>query len=158
MKMRESIYLFKEGFRPIWEDRRNLHGGSWTFRIPKNQGRVVWEQVQMLAIGESFEGALEEGMCNPRRPVGITERHTRLTWLLTRRRPTLRRRPLHSLHLPPDYRLAPRLLQEEVRRRHLTLPPRGPSRRRASPAGQLFLQEALGSRWIQGPAGAAGCA
>lgn len=61
MKMRESIYLFKEGFKPVWEDRRNLHGGSWTFRIPKNQGRVVWEQVQMLAIGESFEGALEEG-------------------------------------------------------------------------------------------------
>lgn len=59
--MRESIYLFKEGFKPIWEDRRNLNGGSWTFRIPKNHGRVVWEQVQMLAIGEGFEAALEEG-------------------------------------------------------------------------------------------------
>ena len=61
MKMRESLYLFKSGFRPVWEDRRNLNGGSWTFRVPKNHGRAVWEQVQMLAIGEAFEEALDEG-------------------------------------------------------------------------------------------------
>lgn len=79
MKMRESIYLFKEGFRPIWEDRRNLHGGSWTFRIPKNQGRVVWEQVQMLAIGESFEGALEDGQFVPSISAIIPTKVTDLT-------------------------------------------------------------------------------
>lgn len=53
MKMRESIYLFKSGFKPIWEDRRNINGGSWTFRVPKNMGPDMWTRVQMLAIGDS---------------------------------------------------------------------------------------------------------
>ena len=38
IKMRESIYLFKQGFKPIWEDRRNIMGGSWTFRVSKAHG------------------------------------------------------------------------------------------------------------------------
>ncbi|PKS05261.1 hypothetical protein jhhlp_008632 [Lomentospora prolificans] len=59
IKMRESIYLFKQGFRPIWEDRRNINGGSWTFRVPKNIGPDVWTRVQLLAIGEKFESALD---------------------------------------------------------------------------------------------------
>lgn len=61
--MRESIYLFKSGFRPVWEDRRNINGGSWTFRVPRAQGPDVWTKVQLLAIGEQLEGALDESEC-----------------------------------------------------------------------------------------------
>ncbi|OAA60438.1 translation initiation factor [Niveomyces insectorum RCEF 264] len=61
IKMRESLYLFKAGFRPVWEDRRNIHGGSWTFRVPKSNGPDVWTRVQLLAIGEKLQGVLEEG-------------------------------------------------------------------------------------------------
>ncbi|EHA55315.1 hypothetical protein MCOR27_004766 [Pyricularia oryzae] len=61
IKMRESIYLFKKGFKPIWEDRRNIHGGSWTFRVPKNIGPDVWKLVQLVAIGEELQDALETG-------------------------------------------------------------------------------------------------
>ncbi|KAL2887436.1 eukaryotic initiation factor 4E [Ceratocystis lukuohia] len=61
IKMRESIYLFKQGFKPIWEDRRNIHGGSWTFRVPKSQSIDIWTRVQLLAIGEKLESVLEEG-------------------------------------------------------------------------------------------------
>lgn len=61
IKMRESIYLFKSGFKPIWEDRRNINGGSWTFRVPKSQGPEVWTHVQLLAIGEQLQSVLEEG-------------------------------------------------------------------------------------------------
>jgi hypothetical protein len=61
IKMRESIYLFKAGFRPVWEDRRNINGGSWTFRVPKNTGPDVWTRVQLLAIGEKLQSVLEEG-------------------------------------------------------------------------------------------------
>ncbi|KAG9255322.1 translation initiation factor eIF 4e-like domain-containing protein [Emericellopsis atlantica] len=60
IKMRESIYLFKSGFRPVWEDRRNLNGGSWTFRVPKASGPDVWTRVQLLAIGEVLEAALDK--------------------------------------------------------------------------------------------------
>jgi hypothetical protein len=61
IKMRESIYLFKAGFRPVWEDRRNVLGGSWTFRVPKSIGPDVWTRVQLLAIGEELQSVLEEG-------------------------------------------------------------------------------------------------
>ncbi|KJZ80548.1 hypothetical protein HIM_00398 [Hirsutella minnesotensis 3608] len=61
IKMRESIYLFKSGFRPIWEDRRNINGGSWTFRVPKSAGPDVWTRVQLLAIGEKLQAALDPG-------------------------------------------------------------------------------------------------
>lgn len=61
IKMRESIYLFKSGFRPVWEDRRNVLGGSWTFRVPKSIGPDVWTRVQLLAIGEKLQSVLDEG-------------------------------------------------------------------------------------------------
>lgn len=61
IKTRESIYLFKQGFRPVWEDRRNISGGAWTFRVPKAIGPDVWTRVQLMAIGESLQGVLEEG-------------------------------------------------------------------------------------------------
>ncbi|EON99167.1 putative translation initiation factor 4e protein [Phaeoacremonium minimum UCRPA7] len=61
IKMRESIYLFKQGFKPIWEDRRNINGGSWTFRVPKSTGPDFWTRVQLLAIGEQLQSALAEG-------------------------------------------------------------------------------------------------
>ena len=65
IKMRESIYLFKSGFKPIWEDRRNVLGGSWTFRVPKSTGPDVWTRVQLLAVGEKLQSVLEEGLSHP---------------------------------------------------------------------------------------------
>jgi len=62
IKMRESIYLFKQGFKPVWEDRRNVNGGSWTFRVPKAQGPDFWTRVQLMAIGEKLQGCLDTGM------------------------------------------------------------------------------------------------
>ncbi|KFX99981.1 hypothetical protein V495_05932 [Pseudogymnoascus sp. VKM F-4514 (FW-929)] len=61
IKMRESIYLFKQGFQPIWEDRRNINGGSWTFRVPKASGPDFWTRVQLMAIGEKLQGCLDTG-------------------------------------------------------------------------------------------------
>jgi hypothetical protein len=64
IKMRESIYLFKAGFKPIWEDRRNINGGSWTFRVNKAIGPDVWTRIQLLAIGEKLQSVLDEGECS----------------------------------------------------------------------------------------------
>lgn len=61
IKMRESLYLFKSGFKPIWEDRRNIQGGSWTFRVPKSVGPDFWTRIQLMAIGETLQEALAEG-------------------------------------------------------------------------------------------------
>lgn len=59
--MRESLYLFKSGFKPVWEDRRNILGGSWTFRVGKSIGPDFWTRVQLMAVGEQLQAALEEG-------------------------------------------------------------------------------------------------
>ncbi|KAK0101300.1 hypothetical protein ONS95_006477 [Cadophora gregata] len=61
IKMRESIYLFKQGFQPVWEDRRNIDGGSWTFRVPKANGPDFWTRVQLMAIGEKLQSCLDTG-------------------------------------------------------------------------------------------------
>lgn len=61
IKMRESIYFFKTGFKPIWEDRRNILGGSWTFRVPKSAGPDFWTRIQLMAISEQLEGVLDKG-------------------------------------------------------------------------------------------------
>jgi hypothetical protein len=61
IKMRESIYLFKQGFKPVWEDRRNINGGSWTFRVPKVNGPDFWTRLQLMAIGEKLQGCLDTG-------------------------------------------------------------------------------------------------
>lgn len=72
--MRESLYLFKSGFKPIWEDRRNINGGSWTFRVPKAIGPDVWTRIQLLAIGEKLESVIDEGAClNPRSALDISQ-------------------------------------------------------------------------------------
>lgn len=109
IKMRESIYLFKAGFKPIWEDRRNILGGSWTFRVPKSLGPAVWTRVQLLAIGEKLQSVLDDGMA-PLPPPSL-----RLSGSNSPpRRPDLRRRPLGPLQLAPHLHLAPRLVHEEV--------------------------------------------
>lgn len=74
IKMRESIYLFKAGFKPIWEDRRNILGGSWTFRVPKSLGPDVWTRVQLLAIGEKLQSVLDDGMRAPPSPLASSVR------------------------------------------------------------------------------------
>ncbi|KOS18537.1 Eukaryotic translation initiation factor 4E type 3 [Escovopsis weberi] len=58
MRMRDAIYLFKSGFRPVWEDRRNILGGSWTFRVSKDVGPAFWTRIQLLAIGETLQDAI----------------------------------------------------------------------------------------------------
>lgn len=70
--MRESLYLFKSGFKPIWEDRRNANGGSWTIRVSKEKGEEVWNQIQALAIGELFQSAMGDGKLSYRkRKIGV---------------------------------------------------------------------------------------
>jgi hypothetical protein len=105
IKMRESIYLFKSGFKPIWEDRRNVLGGSWTFRVPKTNGPDVWTRVQLLAVGEKLQSVLEDGALPvPPRFIFIP---SRLLTFLPKRRPNLWRRPLSPLQRAPHLHLAP---------------------------------------------------
>lgn len=59
LKMKDSVHFFKRGIKPVWEDSRNINGGSWTFRIPKDKSEQFWKEALMLAIGEQFTGNLQ---------------------------------------------------------------------------------------------------
>jgi Translation initiation factor 4E (eIF-4E) len=103
IKMRESIYLFKAGFRPVWEDRRNVLGGAWTFRVPKSIGPDVWTRVQLLAVGEKLQSVLEEGRFRADTLALMIQEAN----LATLRRPNLRSWSVSALQFPPDLHLAP---------------------------------------------------
>jgi hypothetical protein len=58
MPLRDSVHLFKKGVKPLWEDPRNVKGGAWTFRVPKEQAPDFWKHVCLLAIGENLQEAV----------------------------------------------------------------------------------------------------
>lgn len=59
LPLRDSVHLFHKGVKPIWEDPRNVKGGSWTFRVPKAQAAEFWKELCMMAIGEKLQAAIE---------------------------------------------------------------------------------------------------
>jgi len=61
LQLRDSLHLFKKGVKPVWEDKRNVNGGAWTFRIPKAQSYEFWKEVLMMTIGEILQEVVERG-------------------------------------------------------------------------------------------------
>lgn len=59
LKMKDSVHFFKRGVKPVWEDPRNVKGGAWTFRVPKDKSDQTWKEILMLAIGEQFADIIE---------------------------------------------------------------------------------------------------
>ena len=59
LKMKDSVHFFKRGVKPVWEDPRNLKGGAWTFRVPKDKSEQTWKEVLLLAVGEQFADIIQ---------------------------------------------------------------------------------------------------
>lgn len=137
--VRESLYLFKSGFRPVWEDRRNILGGSWTFRFPKSMGPDVWTRVQLLAIGEKLQSVLDEGMSL----LQLSEPSLQALTIVFCRGPALWCWTFSPLQLPPHHRLASRRLQEELSREHCQVHHGRPPPGDAPQARRLLLQAPL---------------
>lgn len=65
LQLKDSVHFFKRGVKPVWEDPRNVKGGSWTFRVPKAQAEQFWKEVLMMAVGEQFADVIQPGMPTP---------------------------------------------------------------------------------------------
>jgi len=51
-----SYHLMKKGIRPIWEDKANVNGGSFTFRISSaDTYDEIWTTVSLNAIAGQFD-------------------------------------------------------------------------------------------------------
>lgn len=65
LRQRDSFHLFKRTVKPVWEDPRNVNGGSWTFRVPKDKSTEFWMMVQVMAVGEAFDDVIDAGPSKP---------------------------------------------------------------------------------------------
>ena len=65
LEMKDSVHFFKRGVKPVWEDRRNVKGGCWTFRVGKSNSKEFWKEVLMLAVGEQFADVIQPGKLAP---------------------------------------------------------------------------------------------
>jgi len=61
LEMKDSVHFFKRGVKPAWEDRRNVKGGCWTFRVGKSHSKEFWKEVLLLAVGEQFSDVIQPG-------------------------------------------------------------------------------------------------
>ena len=59
LRMKDAVHFFKRGVRPVWEDPRNVHGGSWTFRVQKYKSEAMWRELLLLAVGEQFADVIQ---------------------------------------------------------------------------------------------------
>lgn len=59
LKLRDTIHLFHQGVKPLWEDPRNAKGGAYYFRISKEQATQFWHEICLLAVGDVLQGAVE---------------------------------------------------------------------------------------------------
>ncbi|KAL2048298.1 hypothetical protein N7G274_000209 [Stereocaulon virgatum] len=58
---KDSVHFFKRGVKPVWEDLRNVNGGSWTFRVPREKTDQFWKELLVLAVGEEFFDVVQKG-------------------------------------------------------------------------------------------------
>ncbi|KAK9711013.1 hypothetical protein K7432_008097 [Basidiobolus ranarum] len=65
LQNRNSLHFMKKGIKPIWEDPKNEYGGSYCFRVKKEDSTLVWRELLMLIIGEQFEETIlgEDEIC-----------------------------------------------------------------------------------------------
>lgn len=48
------FFLMRDGISPIWEDKQNINGGTFSFKIGKKVIIQAWTEISMAIIGESI--------------------------------------------------------------------------------------------------------
>ena len=99
LQMKDSVHFFKRGVKPVWEDPRNVKGGAWTFRVPKDKSEETWKEILLLAVGEQFADVIQ-----PSKP-SLSSANKPLT--ASHRRRPLRHLPFGTLQQQPHHDLEP---------------------------------------------------
>ncbi len=76
LRMKDAVHFFKRGVLPVWEDPRNVRGGGWTFRVPKDKSPETWKEILLLAVGEAFADVIQPSTFYPiSHPSSLTPRN-----------------------------------------------------------------------------------
>ena len=46
------IFIMRDGINPLWEDKNNVNGGSFSFKINNDIVSELWKEIVYLLIGE----------------------------------------------------------------------------------------------------------
>jgi hypothetical protein len=46
------FFLMKNNIKPMWEDKKNVDGGCWSFRVTKKDVPRTWQELVMSTVGE----------------------------------------------------------------------------------------------------------
>ena len=55
-----DYHFFKQGIRPVWEDKENRNGGKWIVRLKKGVSTRYWEDLLLAIVGDQFSEAGED--------------------------------------------------------------------------------------------------
>lgn len=63
VKIKDTVYVFRSGVKPLWEDPENLEGGSWVIKVRREEGRAIalWEEMCLLVCGGELQAAVSSG-------------------------------------------------------------------------------------------------
>lgn len=48
------FFMFRKGITPIYEDKKNCDGGSWSMLVAMSNAYEVWEELAMHLVGETM--------------------------------------------------------------------------------------------------------
>ncbi|KAL9622231.1 MAG: hypothetical protein Q9160_003414 [Pyrenula sp. 1 TL-2023] len=63
VKVKDSVHVFRQGVKPLWEDHENRQGGGLTVKVKREEGKAVraWEEVCLLGCGGELQAAVLPG-------------------------------------------------------------------------------------------------
>tara|TARA_Y100000287_G_C14116936_1_gene302955 strand:+ start:42 stop:566 length:525 start_codon:yes stop_codon:yes gene_type:complete len=53
------LFLMREGINPTWEDKKNINGGCFSFKISNKDVPTIWKKLVYLICGESISTSEE---------------------------------------------------------------------------------------------------
>jgi hypothetical protein len=55
------FFIMKDDIKPIYEDKRNINGGVWTFKLSKKYCNVFWKEICLLFCKNELTNKKEDG-------------------------------------------------------------------------------------------------
>jgi len=50
----KHFFIIKDKINPIWEDKSNIKGGCWSYKISQYQSKELWEDLSIYLIAEEL--------------------------------------------------------------------------------------------------------
>ncbi|ELP93546.1 eukaryotic translation initiation factor 4E type, putative [Entamoeba invadens IP1] len=59
-----TIHFMENGVKPLWEDKKNIKGGTITVKCPKEETAIIWKELLVLVISNKDCETIHKGKIN----------------------------------------------------------------------------------------------